>query len=391
MTSLAPVEGSAEAVRAVAAACEATGRRLADTAADLVRLRDAAVWDGPAGEAFGARIETAPAVLERAADRFLGAAGPMRAHATALEEEQAHAQRAVVAHREAWDAYRMLEERAAALVAAGGAESDPTVLAVRGAQQDEMATVLHAEAVHAAALERLAASDARCAGVLGALADDDIGDSALYRALRQASSLGHGVGMLAALPTRVAPPLAAAGFVGEGVGTLADGVLLVGYDEGSVRDVGVAAGAWALGFGGQALRTGAKVRTVVGPDGVAVARTLGTQERILLGAGATARTRLQDARVRLMLAPPTAAGVAPSAPVVTGGAAARLRAAGVRVVRARVASAGRELRLVRAGGAQTVGLYTAGLGLHAAGKGLPRVVPTDRSPQEQGASGRGVR
>lgn len=389
--SLGPVEGSAEGVRAVALACDATGRRLADTATDLARLRDGAVWDGPAGEAFGARIETAPAVLERAAHRFLGAVAPMRAYATVLEEEQAVAQHAVTAHGDAWDAYRLLEERAVALVGAGASEADPALLAVRRAQQDEMATVLRAETAHAAALDRLRSADARCAGVLGALADDDIGDSAFYRALRQASSVGHGVGMLAALPTRVAPPLAAAGVVGEGVGTLADGVLLVGYDEGSARDVGVAAGAWVLGVAGQSFTTAAKVGTVVGPDGVAVARTLGTQERLLLGAGATARTRLQDARVRLLLAPPTVAHAAPSAPVVAGGAAARLRAAGVRVVREKVAAAGRELRLVRSGGAQTVGLYTAGVSLHASGKALPHVVPEERAPQRQGTSGRDPR
>ncbi|MBT9254847.1 hypothetical protein KMZ30_04580 [Phycicoccus sp. KQZ13P-1] len=391
MTSLGPVEGSAAGVRAVARACEVTGHRLADTAADLARLRDGAVWDGPAGEAFGARITTAPTVLDRAAHRFLGAVAPLRTYAAVLEDEQAVAQHAVTAHGDAWDAYRLLEQRAVALVEAGATEADPVLLGVRRAQQDEMATVLRAEAAHAAALDRLRAADARCAAVLGALADDDIGDSVLYRGLRQASSVGHGVGMLAALPTRVAPPLAAAGFVGEGVGTVADGVLLVGYREGSVREVGVAAGAWALGFAGQSFTRAATARTVVGSDGVAVARTLGTRERLLLGATDAARTRLRDARVRLLLAPPAVARTAPSAPVPAGGAAARLRAAGVRAVRARVAATGRELRLVRAGGGQTVGLYTAGVSLHASGKALPHVVPGERAPQRQGTSGRSPR
>ena len=290
-----PVPGSAVAIRAVADAVEATGLRLGDAAATLVRLRDGAVWDGPAGEAFGARIAAAPSVLDRAARRFLGAVGPLRTFAAVHEEAQAAAQRAIAEVTEAWDGYLVLEERAAVLVGSGLTESAPEMLALRHAQQDEMATVAGAEARHRAAMDRLEAADARCAGVLVALADDDISDTAVYRGLRTLGSVGHGVGYVAMVPARVAPELAVVGVVGDAVGTVADGALLLGYDEGSWRDVTVGAGSAVLGAGGRTLRNGAKAGAVVRADGTVVATAMTRQERVLAGAVRTARDRVDAA------------------------------------------------------------------------------------------------
>ena len=376
---LRPVEGSGEGVRRVADAVEATGRRLADAASTLTRLRAGAVWDGPAGEAFSQRMASAPTVLDRAADRFLGAARPMRELAAVLDDAQAVAQQAVDAHDEAWEWYRVLEERAVVLVGRGVAETSPELLAVRHAQQEQMAEVARAEARHAAALDGLRAADARCTAALRALADDDLVDPWLYRGLRTTSSVGHGVGYLAMLPARVAPECAVAGLVGEGVGTLADGALLVGYGEGGWRELGVSAGAWALGATGQTMRRGATAGTVLRADGGVAARTLTTQERLLAGAVTTARERVAAARARFA---PLPSGGTPSA--LVGGPAVRApgprgltgaAGGGPRAVRRRVASARTGLRMVGAGGPQTVRMYAAGVSLGAGGRLLPHVVP----------------
>ncbi len=378
-----PVPGSAVAIRAVADAVEASGLRLADAASTLVRLRDGAVWDGPAGEAFGARIAAAPSVLDRAARRFLGAARPLRTFATVHEEEQAAAQQAITELTDAWDAYLVLEDRAAALLGSGLTESAPELLAVRHAQQDEMATVARAEARHRAAVDRLEAADARCAGVLAALADDDISDTALYRGVRTLSSVGHGVGYGAMVPARVAPELAVVGVVGDTVGTVADGALLLGYDEGSWRDVAVGAGSSLLGAGGRTLRNGAKVGAVVRADGTVVATAMTRQERLLAGAVKTARDRVGAARARFGVPPErgTPSALVGGPPAAPSGSVLRRAAGSARAgLRSRVVSATTELRLVGAGGRETRRMYAAGVGLEAASHAAPRVVPDDTRP-----------
>ncbi len=224
---------------------------------------------------------------------------PLREYAGVLEEEQAVTQRAVEEHAEAWRWFQLLEDRAYALVTAGLDEGSPDLLAVRRAQQDEMATVARAQARHTASRERLAAADSRCSRALAALADDDLADSALYRGLRGASAVGHGVGYLAMLPARLAPECAAAGAVGEGVGTVADGALLLGYGEGSWRDLGVGAGAWALGATGQSARLGARSGATLRADGSIAVRAMTAEERLRAGVVATARERVAAARARL--------------------------------------------------------------------------------------------
>jgi hypothetical protein len=380
---LEPVPGDAVGIRAVADAVESTGRRLADAAATLGRMRDGAVWDGPAGEAFGARISLAPSVLDSAARRFLGAAAPMRAYADVFEHEQAVAQRAVLVHREAWEVYDHLEDRAAVLTASGLDEASPAVLTIRQAQQEEVAVAVRAEAAHGAALEVLAAADARCGTVLAGLARDAIADSALYRGLRTASGVGHGVGYLASAPSRLFPGAVAAGTVGEAVGTLSDGVLLVGYDEGSWCDLGVGAAAYTLGFAGQSARNGAKARTVLRADGTVATWAAAADRRLVEGALVTARQRLAEARTRLRAVPergtPSAlVGGPPPAP--PGSALGRLRGQVRGAVHAKVVEGITELRTVTAGGRTTVRMYAGGVALAGASKALPHVAPGDAGP-----------
>lgn len=378
---LEPVPGSAAGVLAVADAVGSTGRRLAATAATLGRMRDGAVWDGPAGEAFGARIGAAPGVLDAAARRFLGAVAPLRAHAGVLEEQQAVAQRAVLVHREAWEVYDHLETRAVTLLDSGLDESAQALLVVRQAQQEEVASAGRAEAAHAGALEALRASDARCAAVLEALARDGIGDPVVYRGLRLASEVGHGAGYLAMTPVKVCRPLAVAGTVGEGVGTVADGVLLVGYGEGSWTDVGIGAATTALGASGESLRLASKSGATVLPNGAVVARSLTVEERLRQGVVAMARARVAAAAERfgrpVAHAPERLAASRWAAPVQGTGVRNAVR----RAVRHRLHRVDTELQLVTAGGRTTERMYAGGVALEAASKVLPRVVPEAPRPE----------
>lgn len=365
----APVAGSAPGVRAVAAAVEETGRRLAAAATDLVRLRDGAVWDGPAGTAFGARIAQVPTALDRAARRHLCAAAPLRRFADVLEAEQAFAQHAARDHADAWSRHAVLEDRAAALVTAGRDETSPEVMVLRALQRDQLADAARAQARHRGALDRLEAEDRRCAGVLRALADDALADPLLYRGLRATSSFGHGVGALAGLVAPAAPPARLVSVVGDGTGVAADGALLLGYDEGGWGGLATGAGLAVMGVAGQSLRAGATAGAVVRADGAVVAgASLGAQERLVAGLAQTARGRVADAR-RLLEAPPergTASALLGGPPL--RGPRASLSALAVRGRQAAGARVGRvrlELASAAVGGRSTQRMYAAGVSLQA--------------------------
>lgn len=378
--SLPGVPGSAPGVRALATALEGTGRRLAAAADDLVRLRDGAVWDGPAGEAFGARVAQAPALLDRAARRHLCAVGPLRQYADVLEEEQAVVQRCVTEHRDAWERVVLLEDRAYALVTAGHEESSAEMLLLRADQQEQLETAARAEVRHHGASERLRAADARCAAMLRTLTDDGLADSLTYRGLRAAGGAGHGTGVLAGMAGRVSPHAKAVGVVGDGLGSLADGALLAGYGEGSWTEVGVSAAASVLGASGSVLRSGAKAHAVVRADGAIVpVRALSTQERLLAGAVTTARARLRATRAVFDLPPDrgTASvlvgGLPPPRPA--GSALRRVADAGRRTLRTQQDRARTELSLVSSGGRPAVRMYAAGVTLQAGAKAVPQLAP----------------
>lgn len=382
---LEPVPGWAPGIRALAAAVEETGRRLAAACADLVQLRDGAVWDGPAGQAFGARIATVPTALDRAARRHLCAAGPLREYAEVLEEEQVLVQRCVVEHRDAWERYDVLEDRAYALVVAGHDESSPEMLLVRADQQEQLVSAARAEARRRAAVERLRAADARCAAVLRALSADGLADGQVYRTLRATSGAGHGTGAVAGMPGRVSPHAKLIGVVGDWVGSAADGALLVGYGEGSWTEVGISATASALGTSGSALRAGAKAHAVVRADGVVVpVRALSTQERLLAGAVATARAKIRNTRAVFTLPPergtPRALLGGSPPPRPAGSALRRVVDAGRRTVRTQQTRLRTELSLVSSGGAPAVRMYAAGVTLQAGAKAVPHLAPPQPAP-----------
>ncbi|HET7760810.1 MAG TPA: hypothetical protein VFL46_00515, partial [Phycicoccus sp.] len=153
MTVLAPLPGDPDAVRLLAERLATTGERLSGLAAVLVRLRDeGAVWDGPAGRAFAARIGPLPGVIDAAARRHLGAVAPLRALADALEDAQVVIAAAQREHDAAEGEYTRLEDHAWTLTAAGVAESDAALLAVRLRQREDVEAMQRAGRRHALAV-----------------------------------------------------------------------------------------------------------------------------------------------------------------------------------------------------------------------------------------------
>ncbi len=295
MTTLAPLPGSPESVHLLADRLAGTGARLAGMAGVLARLRDGAVWDGPAGAAFGQRVAAVPTVLDAASRRMLGAVGPLRLLAGALEDAQRVTGLAQREHAEATDSYTRLEEQAWSLVSSGATESDAALALVRARQREDAATMHRAEVRHAVALEGYRAADRRCAAVLGALVDDGLADPWGYRGLTGASDAGHALGYMGMLgPTT--PVAKGVGVVGEAAGTAADVALLGVYGQGSWAELGTAAALSGSTFLGRGLVAGSAKGARLGSDGVQVLGRLSARERVVAGAAAEARRRVSAVR-----------------------------------------------------------------------------------------------
>ena len=415
MSALPPLPGDPGAVRLLAGRLTTSAQRLAALAAVLARLRDGATWDGPAGDAFGARLLEVRPVLDAVAHRLGGAAAPLRSLADAMEEAQAVISDAVREDADAEHAYAVLEDRAFALACAGSGEESPELLLVRHLQRDqvEVRTVAHAR--HAAALERFREADRRCARALAALSVDGLADSLPYRTLVGASSVGHGLASLGTLATAV-PWLRPVAAVGEGMGLGADAALLLAYRAGDAAGLAAGAALGATGAAGGVLRRGAVQGAQRSATGVTVTRRLSAQERLRLGAVAEVRARRDDLRRRFAAVPDRGTPSAllggppvrpPRAAPSAGGAAGVRAALSARVVRARALAGARadaafrdDWRLATANGVSARRMYTAGATLEVAtraGEGAVGVTGgaagggSRADPQRGGASGGAIR
>jgi hypothetical protein len=310
----------------------------------------------------------------------------LRSLAAALEDAQAVATAAQREYAAAEEGYARLEDHAWALSSAGVPEDDPRMLGVRVRQQEEARAMTQARARHETALADHAAADRWCARRIRALAEDGLGDPWAYRALSQASTVGHDVGTVGLL-TPVAPELGPLALGGDTVGTLGDLGLLAAYGEGSWSGFGLAAGCTTAGFAGRALATGAGAGARLGATGAEVVGRLSSRERVLAGSVAEARRRVAAVR-RTFEVPAERA----TPPALTGGPPLRtprgpapgptaLVRAGTASVRARVRAAADarfldDWRLATVNG--TRGMYTSGVTLQVAAAAGQRAV--DRGP-----------
>ncbi len=404
MTPLHPLPGDPGSIRVLATRCATTAEQLLALAGVLVHLRDGAVWDGAAGEAFGARIAEAPSVVEAVALRFRGAVGPLGSLVAAMEDAQAVIGVAVRDHDEAQCAYAVLEDRVHALVSIGRSEVDPEVAALRALQIQQVEVLAAARSRHEVASRTFHEADRRCAATLAALAEDSVADPLVYRFCVAASGVGHGLGTLG-LAAPVAPEVAPVALAGDVVGLGSDASLLLLYGEGDLEGLGFSALFLAMGAAGKVLRSGSSAGAEMTGAGARATRSLSTQERLVLGSAATVRERV--AKVRRAFDVPPARGT-PSR--LTGGpplarvtnaprSAAEVRAAGARTAqRVRAAAAARadtafrdQLRMAVVGGAGPQRMYIGGVTLLGAERVGRQVVGAGRdesrgptSPREPG-------
>ncbi len=397
MSGLPPLAGDPGAVRLLADRLTGTAQRLAALAGVLARLRDGATWDGPAGDAFGARLREVAPVLDAVAARLGGSAAPLRALANAMAEAQVVVSAAVLDLDEAEHAYAVLEDRAVALCAAGRREDDPDLLVVRHLQVDQVEAQQLARARHAAAAERFREADARCAAVLRSLTVDGLADDLPYRVLVGVSTAGHDVAALGQVAT-VVPELKPVVAVADAAAVAADATLLVAYGEGDARQFATDAGLAATGALGGALRTGATIGARRTADGIVSTGRLTAAQRVARGAVHDARARRDALRASFRV--PPARGTASSllggpAPRSVAGAGAGLT---IPAMRAQLRSGARRAalgvntaarqrvdrafldnwRLATANGPQAQRMYAAGTTLEVTRKTVkPRTEPTE--------------
>lgn len=310
---LPPVEGSAEAVRALAATLTSGAARLSSIAAVLAGIRGGASWESPAGEAFGAAVRSSPPLLDALIHRYAGAAAALRSFAEVHEQAQAQARAASSTYAEHLAVHRGIE------VQMDFAAGDAARLEVLRQQSMH---VLHrlrdAEMAHASATAEFAEAGLVLARRLRALADDILDDSWHYRAFASADeaagSVEAGVEWLgevvpgSGLAAGKVPGLSQALAATAAVGGVSRAALAVAYDEGSVREVAVrAATAAGLQVGGGLLRgsQAGAVQRRVGGRAVASGRPAMTaRERALAGARAQWASSPLGFRTKVVAAAP---------------------------------------------------------------------------------------
>lgn len=246
MSLLRPVGGSPEGVLAVADALAAGAARLDAVRSVLAGTGPDARWDGEAGRAFGERVGGFPPVLDAVVQRYAGAAAALRTLADVLAEVQRVTTAAVHTSDEAEQVYAVLEDRAYARIAAGAAEGDADVSALRRLQTEQMARSRDADLAHAAALGRFGEADRLCAARLRALAEDSLVDSHLYRALATAQDAGTAAAEVGTLGVAI-PPLRPVGLVGGVVASGAQATILLGWGDGDWGAVATGAALAAVG------------------------------------------------------------------------------------------------------------------------------------------------
>ena len=296
---LEPLSGSPSGVRELADRLTASSRRVGDVTTVLAGLKRGATWVGSSGEAFGARLDEAPPLLDAVARRLGGAAVPLRELADAMEEAQRVVEGAIRDDSEAEDTYVVLEDRAYALIVAGSDEASPDVVAVRALQRDQVRIRDSARARHAAAMERFRAVDARCSAAVRALTQDAVTDSVLYRLVAGGQTVGRNLAAVGTVVT-VAPCLRPVAAAGDVLNLAADTTLLVGYGEGSWSDLGTTVAMAGASNVAGALKIAGTAGATKSASGsfFSSTRRLTTQQRLALGVTQQARAKRDAIRAR---------------------------------------------------------------------------------------------
>lgn len=376
---LAPLAADADMMRRFAGVMRWRAEQYAATSRVLASLRYARHgWESEAGALFLERVTAFPATLDLVVDRYAVVASAIESLAQAAAEESPRIQWCVEEDRDAQAHIEACERELEAVLAAGASLESVAAAAILARQRHHVERQQQAREAHRAAWLRYEEADARCATHLRIATQDNLTDTHVYRAVRTAQEVGHALASLGLL-ARAHPALAGLAVVGAAVGTLADITMLVGYDEGSLSEVGTNIALTAAGAMGSTMKAGALARGSMSGGRVSADASLSIQQRLALGRAHVWGGVMTDLKGLHSLAPgataaraATAAGaatVAPRAGAVAAGQGARFKV-GAALTAARNAAYRNDLLIATAGGREARNLYLTSQGLKVGGMAI---------------------
>ena len=217
-------------LRILADSLMGSASRLSAVNTVLLGLRAGAHWDSDSGRLFEAGVHAPPPIIAAVIERYAGAAQAIRTLADELEEAQREVTRAIASHREAWRRHDALMDRR-------GFATDPLEQQdLERAMTAEVVVVNDAERRHTAAVDRHREADRRCARQLRALADDVLDDPTGYSRLVNSGKVSRPVALVGGMLPGQAKLI---GVAGVAAGAISEEGLLLLYDEGSWKQIGV--------------------------------------------------------------------------------------------------------------------------------------------------------
>ncbi|MEO7268650.1 MAG: putative T7SS-secreted protein [Knoellia sp.] len=248
--TLAPIEGNAEAVRALSRTLRAAATKLTSMNAVLVGIKAGASWDSPAGELFEAAVRQSPPILDALIDRYAGTASALMAFSDELDPAQARANAAISRYEASTREYFRLEDLLASVM------GTPDQVNVEDRQRHALQAMRTAEDDHAAAWRSFTAADRHLARQLRHLAHDLLDDSAFYSVLAKMDEFSQEMSYIPPV-TRRLPVLNVLGTAGDVAGGVSEAALVLIYGEGSWKQVSINAAARGTVMGAKGLKTGA--------------------------------------------------------------------------------------------------------------------------------------
>ena len=225
-----PVDGYPERLLVVAEALTGGATRLSAVNTVLLGLRAGVRWDSPSGHAFEIAVQGPPPVIAALIERYAGAARALRTLAAELEDVHHDVDMAIRSHSEAWRRHDVFLQRRDVAV-------DPVEQQdLERAMDAEVAVVAEAELRHGRAVHRRIEADRACARILRALARDVLDDPSGYTGLATVDTVSKPVALVGGMLPGYFKLVGVGGVVAGAASRIG---LLILYDEGSWKEVGV--------------------------------------------------------------------------------------------------------------------------------------------------------
>lgn len=280
MTSFLPtLNGHPDQLRRLADSLMGGASRLSAINTVLLGLRAGARWDSDSGRLFEAAVQAPPPVIAAVIERYAGAAQAVRSLAEALEEAQHDVTASIASNTEA-------QRRHDILMVQRGRAIDPLeqhqlVRAIAA----EVAVMEAAQRRHLSAIHRHMEADRRCARQLRALAKDAVDDPTGYTWMVNSGNVAKPVALMGGMLPGQAKLVGVAGIAAGAVSQVG---LLLFYDEGSWKQIGVNVLSSAITVVGSVMVAGAGVggRAVIEGGKRVFTKTANPSTGFRLGAGA---------------------------------------------------------------------------------------------------------